>query len=356
LTLPTFLPDATRAVVRTVDASDVAGCGITALMVNLVHLSSRPGVAAIAAVGGIPRFMGWQGPVASASGGFQAYSLAAGGRKLGSITEDGFTYRFDAKQRKRTLTPEQCIRKQLKLGSDILFCLDYCTHPRAGPSVQRESVERTVAWAKRCKEAFEEQRPEGEDAPRPLLFAVVQGGEDPALRAECAERLIEIGFDGYGFGGWPIADTGGLVEMVAHVAGLVPEGAPKHALGIGKPENLARAFALGYGLFDCALPTRDARHKRLFAFKAGGQRPPTDGTVFYDQLGLDDDKYVRDGRPVGSTCDCLCCRSYSRAYLHHLFRVKDPLALRLATLHNLRFYARLIERLGAPADGTHERP
>ena len=354
LALPAFLPDATRGVVRTIDAADVAGCGITAMMVNLLHLSSHPGTSAVAALGGVHRFMGWRGPVASDSGGFQAFSLTAGGRKLGSVSDQGFTYRFDAKQKKRALTPETCIRKQLQLGSDILFCLDYCTHPRAAPAVQRESVERTVAWARRCKAAFEEQLAKREDASRPLLFAVVQGGEDAALRRECAERLLEIGFDGYGFGGWPIDDAGGLVEMVAHVAELVPDASPKHALGIGKPENLARAFALGYGLFDCALPTRDARHGRLFAFKPGLERVATDGTVFYDQLRLEDDKYTRDKRPIEAACDCACCRSYSRAYVHHLFQVNDPLAMRLATMHNLRFYARLIDRLRAPQDGPDE--
>ncbi len=346
LPLPAFLPDGTRAVVRALDAGDLEACGIRALMVNVLHLSSSPGAEAVAHLGGVHRFMGWNHPVASDSGGFQAFSLALGSAKLGSVSKQGFTYRFDKQDKKRTLTPEKCIRKQLQLGTDILFCLDHCTHPEADPETQRQSVEHTVTWARQCREAFDKTvartHPEG---PRPLLFAVVQGGGNRELRRECAERLLEIGFDGYGFGGWPIDDTGRLVDMVGYVSELVGTDTPKHALGIGKPENLVAAYELGYRMFDCALPTRDARHKRLFAFV---DETSCSGTDFYEPVYLQDRKHARDGRPVDERCDCLCCARYSRAYLHHLFQVGDTLAPRLATIHNLRFYSRLMERLARP--------
>jgi queuine tRNA-ribosyltransferase len=202
-------------------------------------------------------------------------------------------------------------------------------------------VAHTVDWASRCKEEFE-RRANSDHTPK--LFAAVQGGTDEGLRRECAERLLQIGFDGYGYGGWPIADDGGLVEAVAQVAELVPVDAPKHALGIGKPENVVRAFELGYHTFDCTIPTRDARNKRLCVFDDEMDYLSDD---FYHYVYIGDEQYARDGRPIDATCDGLCCQRYSRAYIHHLFAIGETLALRLATIHNLRFYGRLMEKLSA---------
>lgn len=342
LPLPAFLPDATRGVLRMVGAEDARECGIGALMVNALHLSSHPGSSVVGKLGGIHRFMGWEGPVASDSGGFQVLSLITQSASLGSLSDRGFTYRLAAGQPRKTLTPEKCIRLQLRLGSDLLFCLDQCTHPNDSAQRQRESVERTVRWARECKAAFE--RASEREPTRPLLFAVVQGGNDAALRQECAERLVELGFDGYGYGGWPIDKGGQLVEMVEHVARLLPENASKHALGIGKPEHIVRCVEWGYDLFDCTLPTRDARHGRLYVFDGPPERLNLGGD-FYHYHYAEDDKHRRDTGPVDETCDCLCCRRYSRAYLRHLFAIHEPLAGRLATIHNLRFYARLMGRL-----------
>jgi queuine tRNA-ribosyltransferase len=353
LPLPAFLPDGTRGAVRTIDAADLEACGINAFMVNVLHLSVHPGTAAIASLGGIHRFTGWEGPIASDSGGYQAYSLVAGSRKLGGISGNGFTYRFSRDQPKKTLTPEKCIQKQFQLGTDIMFCLDHCTHPSEDRQTQRDSVEHTVAWARRCKEAFK-QRVESVKGRRPLLFAVVQGGNDDALRRECAERLVEIGFDGYGFGGWPIDGEGRLVEMVARTAEMLPREAPKHALGIGKPENVVHAFSLGYHLFDCVIPTRDARHRRLYTFTNPPSRLTMNSSDFYTCVSMQDQRYARDSAPVEEGCDCPCCRRYSRAYLYHLFQSNEQGAARLATIHNLRFYARLMAALRdhAPKDGA----
>ena len=349
LALPAFLPDGTRGVVKTIDTRDLAESGIQALMVNSLHLATHPGTGVLSGLGGIHRFMGWDVPVASDSGGFQVFSLVSGSSSLGGVSRHGFSYRLDKGQAKRRLTPDKCVRSQLQIGADILFCLDYCTHPDADTHEQRRSVEYTVAWAKACKDEFDRWLDQtGAGAVRPLLFAVVQGGGDPDLRRACAEQLIEMGFDGYGYGGWPIGDDGRLIDMVGHVSALVPEAAPLHALGVGKPENIVAAYRLGYSLFDCVLPTRDARHRRLYAFTGPPDELDLDGAAFYEHVYMQDARHVRDGRPIGETCDCLCCRRFSRAYLHHLFRVDDPLALRLATIHNLRFYARLMARLRAP--------
>jgi queuine tRNA-ribosyltransferase len=356
LTLPAFLPDATRGAVRTLDAEDVRTCGIHAVMVNVLHLSSHPGVGVVASLGGIHAFMGWEGVVASDSGGFQAYSLIAESRDLGSVTQKGFAYRFDRSQRKKTLTPEKCIERQFQLGADIMFCLDYCTHPEADARTQRDSVDYTVRWATRCKEEFVRRVDgKGVNDRRPLLFAVIQGGNDLALRRECAERLLEAGFDGFGYGGWPIDDEGALFDAVGRVADLVPNSFPKHALGIGKPENVLAAFRLGYDLFDCVIPTRDARHKRLYALTMEPGRIDTGSDDFYRCVYLQDEKHARDGDPVDAFCDCGCCTAYSRAYLHHLFNVNEQLAGRLATIHNLRFYGRLMERLQSIRRHDQER-
>jgi queuine tRNA-ribosyltransferase len=340
LPLPAFLPDATRGVLRMVDAEDARQCGTAALMVNALHLSTHPGATAIGKLGGLHSFMGWEGPIASDSGGFQVLSLITQSQSLGSVSDRGFTYRLAAGQPRSTLTPEKCIRMQFRLGADLMFCLDECTHPTAGAERQRASVDRTLRWAQQCREAFER----GPEGARPLLFAVVQGGNDRELRTECAERLLETGFDGYGYGGWPVDKGGQLVEMVEHVARLLPPGAPKHALGIGKPEHIVQCVEWGYDLFDCTLPTRDARHGRLYVFDG----PPEELDLrasFYHYHYAEDDRHRRDARPVDETCECLGCRRYSRAYLRHLFAIHEPLAGRLATIHNLTFYARLMARL-----------
>ena len=344
LEMPAFLPDATRGVVKAVDAGDLRACGVRGLVVNALHLSSHPGTSLVASVGGIHRFMGWDGPVVSDSGGFQVLSLIAASPKAGGVSGHGFTYRLD-KGEKKTLTPEKSIQRQFQIGADVMFCLDHCTHPDEAREAQEASVAHTVVWARQCKTAFLQylDRRRGDD-PRPLLFAVAQGGNDPALRRRCVAELVEIGFDGYGFGGWPIDAEGQLSDAVGLVAELIPEGMPKHALGIGKPENLARAFRMGYDLFDCAIPTRDARRKRLYVFK---DAPGLRGDEFYEYLYIEDERYARDARPIDAQCGCLCCQRYSRAYLRHLFEVEDALALRLATMHNLTFYSALIEGLKA---------
>ena len=340
LDLPAFLPDATRAVVRAVDSSDLESVGVRAVMVNTLHVASKPGLSVIKTAGGLHEFMSWRGPLATDSGGFQVFSLVSAG--LATISRQGFSYRAARGAEKERLTPESCILKQLRAGSDLLFCLDHCTGPGASTEELRESVENTVRWAADCRRAFD-RAVEGRPA-RPLLFAVIQGGDDLALRRECAGRLLEIGFDGFGFGGWPL-ERGRLSDMVAATAQLVPRPLPLHGLGIGKPENLVSAFRAGYRTFDCVIPTRDARHGRLFVFDGPPRRADLDAAGFYRPVSLESSRLRREWGPVEPGCDCPCCRRYSGAYLHHLYAIGDAAAARLATLHNLRFYTRLIEAL-----------
>jgi len=349
LSLPAFFPDATRAAVRSLDANDLSVCGVEGLVVNTFHLLSHPGSRVIRAHGGVHGFMNWPGQIVCDSGGFQVFSLLEHNPAFGSVTKRGFAYRHDLCADKTILTPVKSIRKQFQFGADIMVCLDYCTGLNATADKQRESVELTVLWAEKCKREFNRQLEQSDRYGKrpPLLFAVIQGGSSADLRRECAQRLIEIGFDGYAFGGWPIDRANRLSEALKWVAELVPAPCPAYAMGIGKPENVVACARMGYGLFDCVIPTRDARHKRLFAFSRDPQTSGLTGTDFYHCLYIQDKKYIADTNPVEPTCDCLCCRNYSRAYLRHLFEVRDTLAGRLATIHNLRFYSRLIQALSA---------
>ena len=267
---------------------------------------------------------------------------------MGSVTNRGFIYRLEKGGKKRTLTPEKCIQKQFQIGSDVMFCLDYCTHPDAAgdKEFQRKSVEITIQWAQRCRQEFDRQLQNVKNPrKRPLIFAVIQGGNSRELRKMCFERLFEIGFDGYGFGGWPVDKGGDLVEAVGLVADWVPKHLPLHGLGIGKPENIVQTYKMGFNLFDCVLPTRDARHRRLYVFNDKIENLNLNEKNFYGFFYIQDNKFIRDTKQVDPYCDCFCCQNYSRGFLHHLLKIEEPLVNRLATIHNLRFYSRLIEEL-----------
>jgi queuine tRNA-ribosyltransferase len=341
---PAFLPDATQAVVRALDAADVQAAGIQALVMNAYHLMQKPGSSTINALGGLHAFSGWAGPILTDSGGFQAYSVIRENPKLGSLTDNGIQFRHEAGGRKYQLTPEKTIQLQISYGADILVCLDDVTHVDDDHATQRRAVQRTAVWALRCRAEFdklaEQKGLEGDM--RPKLFGVVQGGGSAELRRECAEALLEIGFDGYGYGGWPLNQEGGLLEdMLAVTRELIPREFPLHGLGIGHPEYILRAYQLGYQTFDSALPTRDARRGRLYTF----QHAEGLSGDWFKFLYVTDDKFIKDGAPISEHCDCLTCRTYSRGYLNHLFNISDHLFFRLATIHNLRFMAQLEARM-----------
>ena len=231
-----------------------------------------------------------------------------------------------------------------------MICLDDCTNADDPRETQIESVRRTIAWARRCRETFDTLLAQKELAEhdRPLLFAVVQGGADLELRKQCAEALLEIGFDGYGYGGWPIDSKGQLLtDIVTYTRELIPRQFPMHALGIGHPPSIVACAAMGYALFDSAMPTRDARHGRLYTFNASPERAILTSDWF-DYIYVGDDKHIKESRPISPWCDCLCCSRYSLGYLHHLYKINDTLFFRLATLHNLRLMAQLMRLLNTP--------
>lgn len=347
---PFFMPDATRAAVRGVMTNEIRESGTPALVVNTYHLMLSPGAELINRAGGIHAFMNWDGPVLSDSGGYQVFSLIHRDPDMGRITEDGAEFRSVLDGSKHLLTPERSIRIQFDLGVDIMVVLD---DPRPNDTSREEietAVERSIRWAGRCREEYDRQvaaRGLSEET-RPLLFGVVQGGPFPGLRTRCAKGLTKIGFDGYGFGGRHIDEEGKFMdEIVAHTASVIPDESVRFALGIGTPKDIVRAYRAGWDMFDCVIPTREGRHGRLFRRKSqlttyNSQLTTVD---FYETINIKNGRFTEDFTPIDPECDCPLCTNHTAAYLHHLFRVGDPLGNRLASLHNLRFYAELMRDL-----------
>ncbi len=347
--LPIFFPDATRAVVRGVDSVDIKNTKTPGILVNTYHLIHDLGEVVIEKHGGVRGLMGWEGGVISDSGGFQMFSLVHRGNGASRVTDEGIHFRLEGK-RSVILTPETSVAFQMVLKPDMVVVLDDFTRPGASYEEASASVDRTIAWARRSKDEFEricEAEKIAKDK-RPYLLAVVQGDNYLDLRRECAARLAEIGFDGFGYGGWPLLPDGGGLnwEVTRTLAKATPPDYFLYGLGLGKPEDIVGCVKLGFNIFDCVLPTRDARHGRLYVYNAESVED-IDVTKenFYSYFSPQKGKYGSDTEPVSRACDCLLCANYSRAYLNHLFKVEPVAAKRLATIHNLRFYSLLMEKL-----------
>ncbi len=355
--LPAFLPDATRGVVREVDSDDLERCGVQALVMNTFHLMQRPGSSTVRALGGLHKMAGWTRPIVTDSGGFQAYSVVRQDPRHNKLDDDGIRVRPEGGDRPFRLTPEKSVQLQLSYGSDVVICLDDCTHPDDPPERQSLSVKRTLDWARRSRTTFDRLVDEKglDPSQRPLLFAVIQGGNSRDLREQCAAELLSLGFDGFGFGGWPLDSENRLVkDALSLTRDLVPADQPLHALGVGHPANVVACAAMGYGLFDSAMPTRDARRGRLYAFagEPDAMEPTTDDADWFRFCYVGDAKHTKTDGPVSVHCDAICCTRYSLAYLHHLYKIKDGLFPRLATIHNLRFMTQLMSRLRDSARGS----
>lgn len=334
--LPAFFPDATKAVIKSIDSTDLKNTQTPGLVTNTFHLLHQDTVSVINQMGGIHKFMNWDKPVITDSGGFQVMSLVRQNPKMGTIRDTEVIFHPNgSKKQKVVLTPEKAIQTQFRIGSDIIMCLDDCTHPNESAEEQTKSVERTINWARKCRKEFDKLIEEKEE--KPLLFAIVQGGADKELRKRCAGELLDIGFDGYSFGGWPISDGVLNSEILEYTSQLLPNDKVKYAMGVGKPENIVDCVNLGWQLFDCVIPTRDARHKRLYVFD--------DSEKMYHYLYLQDTSCKFSNEPIDPNCDCYTCQNYSRAYLQHLFKINEVTAWRLATIHNLRFYSQLMGKL-----------
>lgn len=333
--LPAFLPDATHGVVRAVDAEDLERCDVPAVVMSTFHLMQHPGSSTVKALGGLHKMSGWRRPIVTDSGGFQAYSLA----KKSSLSSKGITFQPEGASRPFQLTPEKTIQLQVAYGADVVICLDDCRHADEPEEAQRLSVERTIDWARKGKREFDRLTAKKE---RPLLFAVVQGGASRELRRRCAEALLEIGFDGFGYGGWPLDSQGNLLaDMLAYTRELIPPALPLHALGVGHPDSVAACARMGYGVFDSALPTRDARHGRLYARRDR-----------FEHVYVEDERWIKADGPVYPGCPCWVCVRYPLGYLRHLFKTGDVLFQRLATGHNLSFMQAWMRSLRAPPKGA----
>lgn len=344
---PFFMPDATRATVRGLSSEVLEKIGLEALVVNTYHLMLQPGETLIKEAGGIHSFMQWKKPVLSDSGGYQVFSLIHKNPDLGRITEDGAEFRSVIDGSKYLLTPERAIQIQFDLGVDMMVCLD---DPRPNEASETEiisAVDRTIRWAQRCHMEYGRQVTlrHLDDETRPMLFGVVQGGMILSERKRCADALIEIGFDGYGLGGRHIDTEGNFLgDLMTSLASFIPEGKVRFALGVGKPEDIVRLYAVGWDMFDCVIPTREGRHGRLFVWKEGKEKN-MEHLDFYETININNERYSRDFTKVDALCDCTLCTQYTRAYLKHLFKVGESLAFQLASEHNLRFYTKLMEEL-----------
>jgi queuine tRNA-ribosyltransferase len=357
--LPIYLPDATRGVVRALDFKILQALKIKGVVVNTVHLLDDLGPQFLRKIGGIKNFMRFGDLVVSDSGGWQIFSLFYRNLKQDfefkddnldkKINDKGIIFPI-SKQQSKIFTPEESIKMQFEINSDIVICLDHFSDPKEKSKAKvKETVERTILWAKKCKKEYLAQikKRKLNKKNRPLIFSVIQGANFRDLRKYCAQKLIKIGFDGYSFGGYPITKNGSLnLSLAKYIAELIPKNKYKFALGVGKPRDIAYCHSFGWQIFDCTLPTRDARHMRLYIFN---KKPKTKkdllkkeihGFIYINRL-----KYKKDMQPISQDCDCFTCQNYSRAYLHHLFKIKENLAFRLATIHNLRVYTQTIELL-----------
>ncbi len=315
---PVFMPVGTLGSVKAVAPDELEDMGVDILLANTYHLYLRPGHEVIRELGGLHRFMGWNRSILTDSGGFQVYSLAT----LRTITEDGVVFRSHIDGSEHFIGPETAMEIQAALGSDIVMAFDECVPYPADHDDVASSLRLTTLWARRCRE-----RGTGEGQ---ALFGIVQGGMFPDLRRASAEALLELDFDGYALGGLSVGEDRATRErVVAETVPLLPEDRPVYLMGVGTPEDIVEAVRLGVDMFDCVMPTRNARNGCLFTSKG--------------RLTIKNARYIRDERPVEEGCTCPTCTRFSRAYLRHLFLSREILAYRLNTIHNLYYYARLME-------------
>jgi len=319
---PAFMPVGTYGTVKAMSPLELREIGAHICLGNTFHLWLRPGLEVIRAHGGLHRFMGWDGPILTDSGGFQVFSLGA----LRKISEEGVKFQSPINGDKLFLTPEESMRIQHVLNSDVVMIFDECTPYPATPKEAADSMRLSLRWAKRSRE--EHDRLENTNA----LFGIVQGGMYEDLRDESLAGLKDLGFDGFAIGGLSVGEPKeDMTRILAHTAPRLPADKPRYLMGVGTPEDLVRSVAAGMDMFDCVMPTRNARNGWLF-------------TRFGD-IKIKNACHKADPRPLDETCGCYTCRNFSRAYLHHLHRVGEILGARLNTIHNLYYYQTLMREL-----------
>ncbi|MCB9556796.1 MAG: tRNA guanosine(34) transglycosylase Tgt [Deltaproteobacteria bacterium] len=316
---PVFMPVGTLATVKAMTPQEVAALPASILLCNAYHLMLRPGSEIVARCGGLHRFMGWSGLILTDSGGFQIFSL----RQLMRIDDQGVAFRSHVDGSAHTLDPERAMAVQAELGSDIAMVLDHCPPSDAPRDQVLDALQRTTRWAKRCV-----------DQPRPAhqaRFGIVQGGLDLDLRRQHIAQIVEVGFDGYALGGFSVGESPEqMAEALDAVAHLLPADRPRYLMGVGRAEDLVRAISAGIDMFDCVMPTRNARNGQLFTSRG--------------RIVISNARFRDDPEPVDAACACPTCQTYSRAYLRHLYVCKEILYSRLATIHNLHYTVDLVRQ------------
>ena len=316
--VPMFMPVGTLATVKALSPEEIKQCGAGVILANTYHLSLRPGADVVKAAGGVQKFMNYNGPMLTDSGGFQVFSLADN-RK---ITEEGVTFKNHLNGAKCFYSPESVIELEEKIGADIIMSFDECPPWPVTHHYMEESVERTLRWAKRGKEA--------QTRDDQALFGIVQGGEFKDLRKHCAEELVKMDFDGYSIGGTSIGEPKDVMfEMVSYSVPYLPEDKPRYLMGVGSIDYILEGIAMGVDMFDCVLPTRIARHGALMTSKG--------------RVNIRDAKYEYDFSPLDDECDCYTCKNYTKAYLRHLYKCDETLGKRLLSIHNIRFLIHMME-------------
>jgi queuine tRNA-ribosyltransferase len=329
---PVFMPVGTAGSVKTLAPRDLVELGAGIILGNTYHLYLRPGHERVRRLGGLRRFMSWGGAVLTDSGGFQVYSLQGasreGGESLVRIAEEGVTFRSHLDGSRHFLSPETSIRVQLDLGADVIMAFDECPPSKAERAYHEQSLARTQRWLVRCRDAWlASESPHGE---RPALFGIAQGGLFPDLRRRAIDEATALDLPGYALGGYAVGEEPAeMWEGVARHAPELPREKPRYLMGVGTPEDLLAGISAGVDMFDCVLPTRTARNGLLFTSRG--------------RLNVKNARFADDEGPLDPGCTCYTCQTFSRAYLRHLFRAGEILALRLNTVHNLHHYLRLME-------------
>ncbi len=317
---PAFMPVGTAGAVKGITPTQLRQLGAEIILANTYHLMLRPGVDVIERVGGLHRFMGWDGPILTDSGGYQVFSLS----QLAKIDDNGIEFASHVDGAKVYLDAQGATKMQNRLSCDIAMCLDQCPAFGCENSQLEEAVNRTIRWAKRCKVAHSNSNQ--------MLFAIVQGGIDLTLREKCATELVEMDFDGYAIGGLAIGEGHkNMIRTARHTAALLPEDKPRYLMGVGMPADIIAACLAGVDMFDCVLPTRNARN--AYAFTMAGP------------IRMRNNEHISDAGPIEPACDCYACKHFSRAAIRHFFNVAEMLGPILTTIHNIRFYQRLMTEI-----------
>jgi queuine tRNA-ribosyltransferase len=316
---PVFMPVGTRGTVKGLGPDDLRAIGVSIVLGNTYHLFVKPGHELIRELGGLHRFMGWDGPILTDSGGFQVFSLA----KVRRLTEEGARFRSPVDGREHLLTPELAVEVQHALGADVIHPLDECLAYPATTEATERSLALTLRWARR---SLDTHRRAGAGR---AMFGIVQGGTDEALRRRAVDETVGLGFDGYAIGGMAVGEPKPMMyDLTELTAGLLPRDRPRYLMGVGKPEDLVESVTRGIDMFDCVLPTRNARNGQAFT---------ADGPLTIKQA-----RFARDPAPLDISCGCYTCRTFSRAYLRHLFLAEELLVHRLLSLHNVYFFVGLM--------------